>query len=83
MSKCIPIQVKDGYGFLCLSKTDFNCPVCDHLHTEADYMKRLKKSKDGVMSMHCKGCKTYLVITNGYNGDTEVWVKNKKVCSRH
>lgn len=76
MSKCIPFQIINGYGILCMSETDFRCPKCGYLHKEADYYYRLEKSKYGLIYKQCKGCKTRLGITPGYNGDIYVWEKS-------
>ena len=68
---CIPIK----NGFLCLSKTDFTCPVCGKQYTEADYFRQLDKSKTGLIYKKCKGCGKWLGITTDIKGDVRVWEK--------
>jgi len=79
MSKCIPFKIGSGYGFLCLSETDFNCPVCGYKYTEDDYYKQLNKSEYGIIYKKCKGCKTKLGITTDIRGDIRVWLKSEEL----
>lgn len=62
-------------GIMSFSEVDFKCPVCECPHEESDYYDRLQKSKHGVISKKCKGCKTTLGITVDMRGDVRVWVK--------
>jgi len=78
MSKCIPFKIGSGYGFLCMSETDFNCPKCTCLHQEADYYSQLDKSKRGFIYKKCKGCGTKLGITSDFKGDVQVWIKDNE-----
>lgn len=75
MAKCIPFQINDSPGILCMSETDFKCPKCECVHTEDDYYARLDKSKHGLIYKRCKGCKTLLGITTDIRGDVRVWEK--------
>lgn len=68
---CLPLK----NGFLCLAKTDFNCPVCGKYYTEEDYYRQLDKSRDGLIYKKCKGCGQRIGITTDMRGDVRVWVK--------
>ncbi len=60
--------------FLSLIETEFNCPKCQCLHEEQDYMNRLSKSK-GMIYKSCKGCKNKIGITTDIKGNVKVWLK--------
>jgi hypothetical protein len=78
MANCIPFKIGESVGILCMSDTDFKCPVCGCLHTEDDYYARLDKSKNGLIYKHCKGCKRMLGITTDIRGDIRVWEKSEE-----
>jgi len=65
-------------GFLTMCDTDFNCPKCNHKHTEDFWYDRLCKSKNGVIYKKCKGCKTLIGITTDMKGDVRVWLKERE-----
>lgn len=74
MGYSIPIQ----NGIISMCYTDFKCPVCECVHGEDDYFKRMQKSKYGLIYRKCKGCKTMLGITTCMRGDVKVWIKSEE-----
>jgi RNase P subunit RPR2 len=71
---CLPLNP----GFLCFSKTDYNCPECNHLHEGSETSEALEKSKRGYVFRNCEKCGKRLVIAPDYKGDLLVQMKEKK-----
>ncbi len=64
---CIPIK----NGFLCISRTDFNCPYCDTGYNDNDdkYYNRMYKNKKGYTTEKCS-CGKKFGIAADYTGRT-------------
>lgn len=62
--------IKIGNAIVCCSPGDFNCPYCNHLHTDENeyYLKKMDKSEDCIAKIKCKKCRKLFAITYDYTG---------------
>jgi transcription elongation factor Elf1 len=72
MSYCIRIP----NGILTFVEVDFNCPGCGHPHPEKTYIKKMQKSKTGLIYKLCPGCNESIGITTNQQGDVVAWLKS-------
>ncbi len=71
----MPYTVIVPKGIVTLNYVDFKCPKCECPHEEDDYYKKLYKSKNCLIYIKCKECKTKLGVTCDILGDVKVWIK--------
>jgi hypothetical protein len=57
-------------GTICLAKTDFTCPYCWRVESDANekYYKRIVANKCGYTKVKCK-CGEHFGLTGDYRGD--------------
>ncbi len=71
-------SVRVPNGIITMCETDFNCPICQCLHTEEDYDKAMKRSSSGSIYKNCKGCKRKIGVAIDFKGDIHVWEPEDK-----
>lgn len=64
-------------GIICIAKTEYTCPKCNHIHEGSQVAERLETSKRGYLFRTCQGCGERLVVASNIRGDLQAWLRVK------